>query len=67
MTSGASLEQHIIKQHSNNESELKGLVGVYMNFKGNFDFHAKTMKAKFESLASRLRQSRLSPVLSRLF
>jgi hypothetical protein len=65
LTSGVSLEQHIIKQHSN-ESVLKGL-GIHKNFKGTFDFHAQTMKATFDWLASRLRQSQLSPVLSRLF
>jgi hypothetical protein len=55
MTIWASLEQHIIKQHPNS-CELKGL-GVYMNFNATFNFHAKMMKAKFDLLASRLRQS----------
>jgi hypothetical protein len=65
MTSGKSPEHHIIKCHSN-ESELKEL-GVYMNFKGTFDFHAKKMKEKFDTLAQHLRQSQLTPTLASLF
>jgi hypothetical protein len=38
-----------------------------MNFMGTFQFHSSTMRQKFDGLASRLRQSRLSPGLSRAF
>ena len=65
MTSGAQPEHHIIRQHSNS-TELKGL-GVHMNFIGTFPHHAKTMRTKFDGIARRLRQSSLSPLLSRRF
>ena len=65
MTSGDTLEHHIITRHDN-ATELKGL-GVHMNFMGTFSHHAKLMKSKFDSLARRLRQSHLSPGLSRTF
>ena len=66
MTSGSSPEYHIIRQHSNT-TELKSL-GVHMNFMGTFSFlHATTMRLKFDGMARRLRQSSLSPALSRKF
>ena len=65
MTSGSSAEHHIIRQHSN-ATELKGL-GVHMNFMGTFAHHAATMRLKFDGIARRLRQSTLSPTLSRSF
>jgi hypothetical protein len=65
MTSGESSEHHVIKRHSN-VTELKGL-GVHMNFMGTFKLHASSMRQKFDGLARRLRQSHLSPSLSRIF
>ena len=65
MTSGTSPDHHVIKRHTNNV-ELKGL-GVHMNFMGTFKFHASNMRQKFDGLARRLRQSHLSPALSRAF
>jgi hypothetical protein len=65
MTSGDSPDQHIIKCYSN-ESAQKSL-GVYMNFRGTFALHAEMMKQKFDALASRLRQSQLTPALARMF
>jgi hypothetical protein len=58
MTSGDFPEHHAI--------ELK-VLGVHMNFMGTFQFHASTMSQKFDGLTRRLRQSRLSPSLSRAF
>ena len=65
MTCGNRPEHHIIRQESNSK-ELKGL-GVYMNFEGKFPFHARNMRIKFDGLARRLRQSSLSPALSRVY
>jgi hypothetical protein len=65
MTSGTSPDHHVIKRHTN-VIELKGL-GVHMNFMGTFQFHSSNMRQKFDGLARRLRQSRLSPGLSRAF
>lgn len=65
MTSGSNPETHIIRQHSN-ATELKGL-GVHMNFMGTFAHHAATMRIKFDGMARKLRQSSLSPILSRTF
>jgi hypothetical protein len=65
MTSGSDPAQHIIQRHTN-DIALKGL-GVHMNFHGTFSHHAKQMRQKFDSIARRLRQSQLSPVLTRLF
>ena len=65
MTSGTRPEQHIIHQHAN-DKEIKGL-GVHMNFFGTFEYHAMQMRAKFDAMARRLRQSNLSSTLSRKF
>jgi hypothetical protein len=65
MTSGSSAAHHIIHQHSN-ATEVKGL-GVHMNFLGTFSHHAALMRTKFDGLARPLRQSSLSPALSRVF
>ncbi len=65
MSSGTLPEHHIIQRHSNT-TELRGL-GVFMNFGGTFDFHAKNMKEKFDGMAVRLRQSQLTPTLADLF
>ena len=65
MTSGSSPEHHIIRQHPNT-TEVKGL-GVHMNFFGTFAYHATSMRLKFDGMARRLRQSLLSPALSRVF
>jgi hypothetical protein len=65
MTSGSTLEHHIITRHDN-ATALKGL-GVHMNFLGTFSHHAKLMKSKFASMARRLRQSHLPTGLSRAF
>jgi hypothetical protein len=65
MTSGSDPAQHIIQRHTN-EIALKGL-GVHMNFHGTFSHHATQMRQKFDGIARRLRQSQLSPVLTRLF
>lgn len=65
MTSGTNPDHHVIKRHTN-ILELKGL-GVHMNFMGTFRFHASSMRKKFDGLARSLRQSHLSPGLSRAF
>ena len=65
MTSGQSPEHHIIQRHSNVSAQKS--LGVYMNFQGTFELHAKMMKNKFDTLASRLSQSQLTPALSQLF
>lgn len=65
LTSGANPEQHIIRRHSN-DAEIKGL-GVYMNFLGTFSYHALQMRQKFDGIARRLGQSRLSPALTRVY
>jgi hypothetical protein len=65
MTSGTLPEHHIIQRHLNT-TELRGL-GVFMNFGGTFDFHAKKMKEKFDGIAIWLRQSQLTPAVADLF
>jgi hypothetical protein len=65
MTSGISPDNHSIKRYSN-ESEIKRL-GVYLNFTGTFSLHSKMMRTKFDALASRLSQSKLSPSIARVF
>ncbi len=65
MTSGMSPDNHSIKRYSN-KSEIKGL-GVYLNFTGTFSLHSKMMRTKFDALASRLSQSKLSPSIARVF
>ncbi len=65
LTSGSNPEQHIITRHSNDDA-IKGL-GVYMNFLGTFAYQALQMRKKFDGIARRLGQSRLSPTLTRLY